>query len=274
MFALSELTRVTRVELPNTLKEYTGPLLGCLYYKTHKKCSWGKLMSRPWWIGIMVTPMWPVHEAGVVWQSGRGWGCMTIRIGTKICGMDRLHSHDDVIKWKNFPRNWPFVRGIHRSRWIPHTKASLVFSLICARMRINNHDIGDLRRHRGHYDVNVMENPVLSALFTPQPSGLEGYCRHGPGGRAGSRACGCQTCGTHISVTAWRIFSIRSSVQLSRPLVVHCHGHLPICPIWACPWAKNLSNQAALGPDFAEAISLKPLYGFIPFEVLWNCLDL
>ena len=33
-------------------------------------------------------------------------------------------SHDDVIKWKHFPRNWPFVRGIHRSRWIPHTKAS------------------------------------------------------------------------------------------------------------------------------------------------------
>ena len=22
--------------------------------------------------------------------------------------------HDDVIKWKHFPRNWPFVRGIHR----------------------------------------------------------------------------------------------------------------------------------------------------------------
>ena len=32
--------------------------------------------------------------------------------------------HDDVIKWKHFPRHWPFVRGIHRSRWIPHTKAS------------------------------------------------------------------------------------------------------------------------------------------------------
>ena len=27
-------------------------------------------------------------------------------------------------------------------------------------------------------------------LFTPQPSGLEGYCRHGPGGRAGGRAAG------------------------------------------------------------------------------------
>ena len=32
--------------------------------------------------------------------------------------------HDDVIKWKHFPRNCPFVRGIHLSRWIPHTKAS------------------------------------------------------------------------------------------------------------------------------------------------------
>ena len=32
--------------------------------------------------------------------------------------------HDNVIKWKHFPRNWPFVRGIHRSRWAPHTKAS------------------------------------------------------------------------------------------------------------------------------------------------------
>ena len=32
--------------------------------------------------------------------------------------------HDDIIKWKHFPRNWPFVRGIHRSRCIPHTKAS------------------------------------------------------------------------------------------------------------------------------------------------------
>ena len=32
--------------------------------------------------------------------------------------------HDDVIKWKHFPRYWPFMRGIHRSRWIPCTKAS------------------------------------------------------------------------------------------------------------------------------------------------------
>ena len=33
-------------------------------------------------------------------------------------------THDDVIKWKHFPRYWPFVRDIHRPRWIPPTKAS------------------------------------------------------------------------------------------------------------------------------------------------------
>ena len=41
-------------------------------------------------------------------------------------------------------------------------------------------------------------------------------------------------------------------MDLSGPVVVHCHSYLPICPIWVCPWAQNLSNQAALGPDFAE----------------------
>ena len=35
--------------------------------------------------------------------------------------------HDDVIKWKHFPRYWPFVRGNYRS---PVT--ALMFSLICA----------------------------------------------------------------------------------------------------------------------------------------------
>ena len=37
---------------------------------------------------------------------------------------ETVEVHDDVIKWKHFPRNWSFVQGIHRSRWIPHTKAS------------------------------------------------------------------------------------------------------------------------------------------------------
>ena len=44
--------------------------------------------------------------------------------------------HDDVIKWKHFPRHWPFVRVIHRSPVnYPHNgqwRGALMFSLICA----------------------------------------------------------------------------------------------------------------------------------------------
>ena len=66
--------------------------------------------------------------------------------------------HNDVIKWKHFPRNWPFVRGIHRSPVnSPHKsqwRGALKFSLIPD--WVNNREAGDLRRHRGQYDVIVM----------------------------------------------------------------------------------------------------------------------
>ena len=71
-------------------------------------------------------------------------------------------THDDVIKWKYFPRYWPFVRGIHRSpvnspykgQW----RGALRFSLISVWIngRVNNHEAGDLRHHHAHYDVIVM----------------------------------------------------------------------------------------------------------------------
>ena len=71
---------------------------------------------------------------------------------------------DDVIKWKHFPRNWPFVREIHRSPVnFPHKgqrRGALMFSLIYAWINdwVNNRQAGDLRRQHGHYDVIVMEN--------------------------------------------------------------------------------------------------------------------
>ena len=52
------------------------------------------------------------------------WGWISNFISYYIGHVITHPYHDDVIKWKHFPRNWPFVRGIHRSRWIPHTKAS------------------------------------------------------------------------------------------------------------------------------------------------------
>ena len=72
------------------------------------------------------------------------------------------NEHDDVIKWKHFPRYWPFVRGIYRSAVnSPHKglwRGALMFILICARINVwvNNREAGDLRRYRAHYDVIVM----------------------------------------------------------------------------------------------------------------------
>ena len=73
------------------------------------------------------------------------------------------HAHsymlDDVIKWKHFPRYWPFERGIHRppvnspqkGQW----RGALMFSLICVWINgwVNNRETGDLRCYRAHYDV-------------------------------------------------------------------------------------------------------------------------
>ena len=70
--------------------------------------------------------------------------------------------HDDVIKWKHFPRYWPFVRGIHRypvnSAHKGQWRGALMFSLICARINgwVNTREAGDLRRYHVHYDVIVM----------------------------------------------------------------------------------------------------------------------
>ena len=122
---------------------------------THKLCLFLLMylrMTDGWWMD-----KWTV-----------GWwfdGCM----GSERTGGDR--NHDDVIKWKHFPRYWPFVHGIHRSpvnspqkqwrdRWIPRKsqwRGALVYSLIRAWINgwVNNGDAGDLRRHRAHYDVKT-----------------------------------------------------------------------------------------------------------------------
>ena len=74
--------------------------------------------------------------------------------------------HDDVIKWKHFPRYWPFVPGIHRSPVNSlhkgHWCGALMFSFICACINswVKNHQAGDLICLRAHYDVIVMPVPV------------------------------------------------------------------------------------------------------------------
>ena len=71
-------------------------------------------------------------------------------------------SHDDVIKWKYFPRYWPFVRGIRQSPVnSPHKglwRGALMFSLICVCINgwVNNREAGDLRRYLSNYDATAM----------------------------------------------------------------------------------------------------------------------
>ena len=72
-------------------------------------------------------------------------------------------SSSDFIKWKHFPRYWPFVREMHRppvnSLNKGQGRGAFMFSLIWARANSweNNRDAGDLRSYYAHYDVTVTE---------------------------------------------------------------------------------------------------------------------
>ena len=84
-----------------------------------------------------------------------------------MLGLKWIH-HDSVIKWKCFPRYWPFVRGIHRLPVnSPHKgqwRGALMLPLICVWINgwVNNREAGDLRPHRAHYDVILMVSKMSS----------------------------------------------------------------------------------------------------------------
>ena len=116
----------------------------------------------------LVQVMATTHYLNQCWSS----------LPTHICGTragwvdilpdaDILYVHDDVIKWKHFPRYWSSVRGIHRSPVnSPHKgqwRGALMFSLICTWIKAwaNNGEAGDLRSHRAHDEVTVMVNQHL-----------------------------------------------------------------------------------------------------------------
>ena len=73
-------------------------------------------------------------------------------------------THDDVIKWKHFPRYLPFMLGIHRSpvnspnkgQW----RGALMLSLFRAWIDgwVNNCQAGDWKRHPANFDVIIMNS--------------------------------------------------------------------------------------------------------------------
>ena len=58
------------------------------------------------------------------------------------------------------------VNSPHKGQW----REALMFSLICAWINywVNNREAGDLRRHRAHYDVIVMNSDKLVSTVGEQ----------------------------------------------------------------------------------------------------------
>ena len=121
------------------------------------------------------------------WSVTRGWPLVdACRCGwlilLEVSYLWRI-KHDDVIKWKHFPRYWPFVRGIHRSPVnSPHKgqwRGALKFSLICVWINgwVNNGEAGDLRCYRAHYDVSVMNRLVARLCLSSIPINLSYFIK-------------------------------------------------------------------------------------------------
>ena len=120
----------------------------------------------------MYVRRWKLNRRGVKqsWDSAEYYRKLNIPVKShqadgfihRDCAEPDQRLHDDVSKWKHFPRYWPFVRGIHRSTVnSPHKgqwRGALMFSLICVWINrwVNNGEAGDFRRYRAHYDVIVM----------------------------------------------------------------------------------------------------------------------
>ena len=103
------------------------------------------------WVAIRYNGYWPLRINGSLLSTSKHYNSLTHLILT-------WWRH----KWKNVPRYWLFVRGIHRSPVdFPHKgqwRVTLMFSLICAWTNFctSNRDTGDLKNHRPRYDVTVI----------------------------------------------------------------------------------------------------------------------
>ena len=111
------------------------------------KQSWG------WWFETPSRSLWRHRNESSISCFGSSFINAFFRFSSvKVLLFDP--KHDDVIKWKHFPRYWPFVRRTHRSPVnSPHKgqwRGALKFSFICTWINswIDNLEAGDLRRHR------------------------------------------------------------------------------------------------------------------------------
>ena len=135
------------------------------------ECHWNLFPTVQLVIHQYCLRWWLVFEQATIHYPNQWWPILL----THICATRQWIKllHDDVIKWKHFPRYWPFVRGIHRSpvnsthkgQW----RGALMLHLICVWTNawVNNRDAGDLRRFRVHYDVTVMWPTSVDRVIRP-----------------------------------------------------------------------------------------------------------
>ena len=108
----------------------------------------------PWW-RTCTDKRNVIKQTWVVWTKHSGnYLAATFAIGVlPITRRDKGQTtHNDVIKWKQFPRHSPFIGRIHRSPVDSPHKGQWRG----ANVWTNIWDAGELRRHRTHHDATVM----------------------------------------------------------------------------------------------------------------------
>ena len=181
--------------------------------------------------------------------------------------------HDDVIKWKHFPRYWPFVRGIHRSPVnSPHKgqwHGALMFSLICVWIHgwVNNGEAGDLRRYRAHYDVAVMH--IIAAVHVKQSRGtswVNGELANisqqnhvytvpmdGVSMQSYQHKISIQNLKTTIRIPCKIAVILKQRAVIIPPFPITGHAGCPICWLWLLLlW---MDNERAISPQPAHLTS-------------------
>ena len=135
----------------------------CLYNTSDNKCI---LFA----IYCVICSLVLADFTHMVQDHSTGAGAIIVWWLSNCKSYDYPSAHDDDIKWKHFRCYCPFVRGFHRSPVNSPQKSqcrgALMFSLICAWTNgsVNNQDVGDLRRHRTHYDITVMSDATLRIM--------------------------------------------------------------------------------------------------------------
>ena len=123
-----ELRMALPCQISNGKWKYVNPCLDFLGIPDQRR-AYVKRQARPRWTYVRRSSVTPdLFNVAVLSVTGDRWfptpSPHDAESPRKVLHGGSMTPHDDVIKWKHFPRYWLFVWGIHRSRWIPHTKPS------------------------------------------------------------------------------------------------------------------------------------------------------